>query len=312
MAAAMFGPRFGDVSADEPDAKTQAQTLFLEGRKDLDENKWDVGCPKLRRSLELFAVANSIFSVAQCDEREGRTATALEHWERGVVLVDDPKDPRTKVGKDRIAALEPLVPRIRIIVPPESAGATILLDGTALASGVLATPLRVDPGKHLFVVRANGRQDNRKEIDIAEKERTEFVAALGPVDTAGPGPTGSATVPPPPPPPPPMHPKKLAGFVVGGIGVASLLVSGGTAIGVATMEDDAIECNKVPDCDALKTYKQLYIANAVTFGLGVAGVGAGLYLILTAPKNAEANKTGAVVVPLVGPNGSGIGLSGRF
>ncbi len=307
MAAAMFGPRFGDVSADEPDAKTQAQTLFLEGRKDLDENKWDVGCPKLRRSLELFAVANSIFSVAQCDEREGRTATALEHWERGVVLVDDPKDPRTKVGKDRIAALEPLVPRIRIIVPPESAGATILLDGTALASGVLATPLRVDPGKHLFVVRANGRQDNRKEIDIAEKERTEFVAALGPVDTAGPGPTGTATVPPPPPPPPPMHPKKLAGFVVGGIGVAGLVAAAGTAITLQGLHEKGC-----PNCAELDKYQKYYIANTVNFGVGIVGVGVGLFLILTAPKSADANKPSAAIVPFVGPNGSGIGLSGRF
>lgn len=306
----MFGPRFGDVSADEPDAKTQAQMLFLEGRKDLDENKWDVGCPKLRHSLELFSVANSIFSVAQCDEREGRTATALEHWERGVALVDDPKDPRTKVGKDRIAVLEPLVPRIRVIVPPESAGATISLDGAVLASAVLASPLRLDPGKHVFVVRAQGRQDNRKEIDVAEKERTEFVAVLGPVETAGPDPTGSASVPPPPPPPPPppMHQKKLAGFVVGGIGVASLLVSAGTAIKLQGLHDD----DKCPNCTELESYQSYYIANAVTFGLGVAGVGAGLFLLLTAPKNAEAAKPSAVVVPFVGPNGSGIGLSGRF
>lgn len=308
MAVVIFGPRLRDVSADEPDAKTRAQTLFLEGRKAIDENKWDEGCPKVRESLALFPVANSLFSLAQCEERDGLVASALSHWQRGVALVDDPKDPRTTVGNERIEALEPRVPRIRVIVPPESVGATVLLDGTEQTAATLATPLRVDPGKHVFIVRMKGRQDNRKEIDVAEKERTEFVAALGAVEGVGPVPTASGST---PPPPPSIHPRKVAGVVVAGIGVASLLVSAGTAYKVDQLGDELAKCPARP-CAQLSTYQTFYVANAISFGVGVAGVGAGLLLLLTAPKDAESTKPSAIVVPLVGPNSSGIGLSGRF
>ena len=308
---------FGDVSADEPDAKSRAQALFLDGRKAIDEGNWDAGCPKVRDSLELFAVANSHFTVAQCDEREKHIAGALEHWERGLGLVDA-SDARAKVAKERIAALDPRVPRIRVVIPPASAGASVWLDDVKLEAAVLGTPLRVEPGKHVFVVRATGRQDNRKAIDIAEKERTEFVANIGAPGTPGPLPTGSSSAAPLPtnssPPTPPMHPRKVAGFVVGGIGVASLLVSAGTAFGVKSQFDSMETCNKTKSCSAteISKYQSLYIANAVTFGIGLAGVGAGLILILTAPKAAESKPAEAAVVPLVVPGGAGIGLSGRF
>lgn len=312
---ATFSLRFDDVVADEPDTKTRAQELFLDGRKAIDDGDWTTGCPKVRQSLELFAVANSHFTVAQCDEREGRISGALDHWERGVALVDDRNDPRTKVAKDHIAVLEPRVPRIRVVVPPASASAVILMDGSELAASTLVAPLRVEPGKHVFVVRARGRQDFRREIKVGERERTEFVANVGAPIVSGPAPsaTGSGTTAPPDepvPPSAPMHPRKVGGFVVGGIGAASLLVSAGTAFGVQA----AAECKKSGSCtaDEISKFQSLYIANGVTFGVGLIGVGVGLAMILTAPKTVDKNAAHVFVVPFGVPAGAGIGLAGRF
>ncbi|MBK9263461.1 MAG: hypothetical protein IPM54_27105 [Polyangiaceae bacterium] len=308
---------FGDVAADEPDAKTRAQTLFLEGRKAIDGGNWAGGCPKVRQSLELFAVANSHFTVAQCDERDGRIASALEHWERGMALVDDPADPRTKVAKERIGVLDPRVPRIRVVTPAASARAAVIFDDAELSPAELVRPLRVNPGKHVFVIRAKGRQDVRREITIAERERTEFVVTIGaPVASV----TGSATAAPslggPAPPPPPPHPRRVAGFVVGGLGVVGLLASAGTAYGVSSA-DDEIEacgdgCSMAQRNEKVSQYKSLLVANTVTFGVGLAGIGAGLILVLTAPKSATEKPKDAAVVPLFMPGGAGIGLSGRF
>lgn len=318
---ASYAIGFGNVSADENDDKTRAQTLFLEGRKAIDAGDWATGCPKVRQSLDLFAVANSHFTVAQCDEKDGHIAAALDHWERGAALVDDRNDPRTKVAKERIADLEPRVPRIRVVVPAASAAAEIFLDGSKLEAAAHVAPLRVDPGTHIFEVKAAGRQDVRREIKIAERERTEFVAKVGEPNSAGPVPTGTGTVAPPPPtgaPTSPMPPMKVAGFVVGGVGVASLLVSAITGGLVVSTAGKLGDC-KTPPCpispalaDENAQYQSYVKANLATFIIGLAGTGGGLALILAAPKNAPAKSPDTAIVPLVLPGGAGIGLSGRF
>ncbi|HRI68336.1 MAG TPA: hypothetical protein PK156_29105 [Polyangium sp.] len=314
----------GHVVADEVDPKAQAQALFLEGRAAIDANDWDTGCPKVRRSLEVFAVANSHFTVALCDEREGHIAAALEHWERGLGLVE-PSDQRAKVAKERIAALDPRVPRIRVVTPPGAIGASIWLDDVQLTPAIMANPVRVDPGKHVLVVRKKGREDNRREILLEEKERTEFVATIGEVAKPDSAPVSSATTAPvasssSPPirPKPPMHPRKFAGFVIGGVGVASLLVSAGTGIGAleahGALEEQKCGANGTGVCpkDEVSSYKGLFAANAVTFGVGLAGVAAGVVLILTAPKNSGSDTSKLSLTPIAVPNGNGIALSGRF
>jgi len=314
---ASFTLGFGDVSADEPDDKTRAQTLFLDGRKAIDAGDWAGGCPKVRQSLELFAVANSHFTVAQCDERENHIAAALDHWERGAALVDDRNDPRTKVAKDRIADLEPRVPRIRVVVPPASSAAEIMLDGVKLDPAALVAPLRVDPGKHVFVVKAAGRQDVRREISIGERERTEFVAKIGEPNAAGPVPTGTGTsVPPPVSGPPPM---KVAGFVVGGVGLASLLVSAITGGMIVSKAKELDTCKTDPRCSVptdkeieYGEYQFLVYANLATFVIGLAGTGGGVAMIVMASKKAPPKTNDTVIAPLVLPGGAGIGLSGRF
>jgi hypothetical protein len=310
---------FGDVAADEPDPRARAQALFVEGRKAIDGGNWAAGCPKVRQSLELFAVANSHFTSAQCDERDGRIASALEHWERGRALVDDAADPRTKVARERIAALDPRVPRVRVVIPPASGSVTVLLDDVELSAAVLVAPLRVNPGKHVFVVRAEGRQENRHQFTIAERERIEFIAKGGPARQTPPSgsasaapPVGSAT------PPTPSNPRRTAGFVLGGVGALGLLASAGTAYGVYSVEHDLLECQAGGRCTTadraayVDKYKSLLVVNTVTFGVGLAGVGAGLILVLTAPKTTEAKPADTAVVPLFMPGGAGIGLSGRF
>lgn len=314
----------GRAQADEDEQKLRAQTLFGEGRKEIDKGDYSAGCPKVRESLTLFTVANSLFTVAQCDEHEGKIAAALEHWERGLALVDA-KDPRAKIAKERIEALDVQVPRVHVVIPPTSASVTVLLDGAELAPTMLATFVRVEPGKHVFIVRAPGRQDATRELKLAEKERTEFVATLGtPVET-GSSSKGAEVKPPPPsvtavsPPPPATNPRRTVGFVVGGVGVLGLIGAGITSAIVPGVDTDLAEFDKgcadgVCDWsvrpDMVDKYKTLITANTVLYGVGIAGVAAGMIIILTAPRTKK--PADAVLVPLNVNGGYGIGLSGRF
>lgn len=310
----------GAVLADEAADKELAQKLFAEGMAAIQANDYPAGCAKLKESMKLFVVANTLFNVAQCEERDGHLVAALDYWQRGLGLVEE-KDPRAKVASERIDALSPRVPRVRVVIPPGQTATTVLLDDVEVPEAALSRPLPLDAGRHSLVVRVAGHQDRRHELILAEKERTEFVATPGPVTgaekpAASASATSSASI-----PPPPSNGQRTAGFVVGGVGVAAFIVAGVTGGLVVSKNEVLKDCRDGNGCpkdvneiDVLGSYQTMLKMNAVTFGVGVAGVGAGLIMILTAPKAGEAGKKGpnASVVPMVVPGGGGIGVLGRF
>ncbi|MDI3287439.1 hypothetical protein [Polyangium sp. 15x6] len=312
------------VAADE-DPKARAQKLFFEGLADIEAGHKQAGCTKLRESLSLFATPNTLFNVARCDEDEGRIAAALEYWQRGLSLIDA-KDPRAKVAKARIDALDTRVPRLRVLSPEGQVSGAISLDGKDLGPSKLEAPLRVEPGKHVIVVRAPGREDKRYEVDLAEKERTEVVAEPGPevvpVDVPKPPPSTNSSAQVPPPSPTPASGRRTAGFVVGGVGLLGIVAAGITG-GMLVARDAQIMndcdengvCVKGSDGYALSQASgPLLVGNAVAWGVGIAGIGAGLALVLTAPsgKAGEARGREASIAPLAVQGGGGLRISGRF
>src|SRR5262245_20973343 len=53
-----------------------ARALFAEGRKLLDEGKFNEACPKFQESLRLKPGIGTRFNLADCWEKSGRTASA--------------------------------------------------------------------------------------------------------------------------------------------------------------------------------------------------------------------------------------------
>ncbi|TKD00327.1 hypothetical protein [Polyangium fumosum] len=330
LAALVIG---GVAHADEKDDKARAQKLFVEGRKAIEAGDKANGCAKMRESMGLFAVANTLFNVAQCDEGEGKIAAALEHWERGLALIET-QDPRAKVAKERINTLAPRVPRLRIVVPIGQPVSAVVVDGTEFAPSSLSAPLHVEPGEHVIVVRAEGRPDRKHELTLAEKERTEFVATPAAPSAAGVPPTAvvptasassttSEIVPPPPPPPSSSSFRRTAGFVIGGVGVAGLLAAGVTG-GVLASRDATIQaaCEETGDkkqtctqsaMDLINGSGPLFVANGIAWGVGAVGVGLGLALVITAPSGkAKDEAQSTAIVPFFVPGGGGASISGRF
>ncbi|APR79645.1 Hypothetical protein A7982_04992 [Minicystis rosea] len=326
-ALASFG---GTASAQDP--KARAQQLFQEGIAAIEKGDSATGCGKLRESLSLFAVSNTLFNVAQCDEKEGKPGAALEHWKRGLGLIDA-TDPRSKLAKERIAALEPKVPLLRIVVPLGQAETKVTLDGQEIAASALETRFPVDPGKHTIVIRVAGRQDRKHEVVLAEGERTELVATqgpalaapppppgnTGPVAVKGPGaPPGSET---PPPPPSSSSGLRVGGFVTLGIGGAALIAAGATGAMVLAHRSTANEMcgpekNACPPgfASQLSSDKGLVVGNTIAWSVGIAGVATGaILLIVSSRKSTTTTTTGSVMpAPLAVPGGGGMSVVGRF
>lgn len=312
-----------DVSpADEAEERReQAQKLFVKGNEALDKGDVVSGCALMRESLERFAVPNSLFKVAQCNEGEGKLLAAREHWERGLSLLDAP-DKRVPFVKQSLEAVTARIPRLRIIVPVNQPAAEVSLNGTTLAADRLNALIEVDPGKQVVVVKREGHEDNRVEVVLKEKERTEVTAALGPKRSGGVGPvpTVSNTAP-PPPPPPPASGLRVGGFVALGVGVAGAIGAGVTGGLIVSHDGDVLDecrtrtCSDKTSEDAKNSVRSLLPVNAAMWGVGIAGVGAGVVLLVLASKNSTAPKDqapAALVVPMPVNGGSGVSVIGRF
>lgn len=308
--------------ADEAEErKSEAQRLFMAGQAALEKGDNPTACSLMRQSLGLFAVANSLFNVAKCDEADGKLLLALEHWRRGLSLID-PTDKRTPVVQKSIDALEARIPRIQLVIPPKSRPLAVFLDDEEVSEEKLQAPIFVEPGKHVFVVHKAGRKDKRIELLLNEKERTEVVAEPGESDGSVPAlPTASASVTPPPPPPPSGSGLRTGGFValgVGGVGLIGAITTGAVVLSNRSAIQEACpdgQCKgAVPDDIQTRSdsQKALVPLNGLFWGLGIAGVGAGVAMLVLSSGSGKKAPEKAQIVPMIGPNGAGIGLLGRF
>src|SRR5215831_13682227 len=62
--------------------------LFNEGRAALDKGDAPTACAKFGESLKVSRRPNTLFNLAQCEEKLGRTASALKHWREGHGMID--------------------------------------------------------------------------------------------------------------------------------------------------------------------------------------------------------------------------------
>jgi hypothetical protein len=208
-----------------------------------------------------------------------------------------------------------------VVVARDGSGADVTalkvsVDGAVLANHLTGEPIEVDPGEHTFVFEPEhgAKVEQKLLVNVGEKHRIVQVAVRseppapvppGPVpikDTPGPADEG-------------RRGSFVPGIVVGTLGVASLAASIGLYFVAKSGIDDlrgtcAPNC-KSSDVDALRTKG---IASDVTFGVGVAGIGTGvLLMILLRPQPAKAT-TGFRAWPTLTPvqSGAAAGISGRF
>jgi hypothetical protein len=299
----------GGARADEPSArqKDAAEKLFLEGREAVTRGETELACAKFRSSVALFPVTNAVANVARCAEREGRTVEALRAWEQVMAMLPA-GDERLGPARERATALGARVPRLTLGLPAEMPPtARILIDGAAIARDAWNAALPLTPGEHTVVVEVPGRAPHRFSITLIDGERKELPVTAGPA---------AETPPPPPPPPPPpfLTGRRMAGLAVGSVGVAGLAAAGITG-GVLLSRDARIHtlcpgrvCSPEGTAEIAGS-KPLLAANGVAWGVGLAGVGVGLILLLTG--RAEAAPRTAVA-PLLVPGGGGVAMGGAF
>lgn len=308
VAVGSSAPAHADEAADR---KAEAQRVFTEGQAAFDKGDQTTGCRLMRKSLNLFAVANALFHVAQCDEADGKLASALAHWQRGLSLVDN-NDKRVGPVKKSIAALEGRLPKLSVVIPPRFAPLEVLVDDEPIEPEMLQAPFFVDVGKRVITIRKAGHKERKVELVVQERERTELVAEPGDAESAD-------VCPPAPviPPPPNLSPLKISAYAALGVGAAALIGAAATG-GFIVSNDTAINqscpnkiCSGGRPNEIIDDQRTLIPLNGVFWGVGLVGAASGTAMLLIANRLGKENKA-PVVAPLILKDGGGLGFTGRF
>ncbi len=279
-----------------------AEALFLQGRTALDAGDFKAACEKFAESQRLDPGAGTLMNLATCEEQRGRLASAWQRWQEALTYLAQ-KDERVAFVKSRLKVVEPQVPWLTITVAGAPGNTSVLRDGVELGPGSLGEALPVDPGDHVILVRAEGHAERRYEVTLDKAEREQVKVSPGRRLPKAPPSISADTTPSTP----------TLGYVLGGVGIAG--VAAGIASGLLINDrqqlvDDNCSgnlCNPT-GIDAASEGRTLLIANAAAWAVGIAGLGAGGYLILSHDSGGASQSVGIASVP----GGAGLSLRGRF
>jgi hypothetical protein len=314
-----------------------ADALFNRGVTEMKAGNYKKGCPLIAESLRVDPQPGTLFALSQCEVKWGRIATAVARLDDYIRVYDrltpDQKAQqinRFKVAKEQRDKLALEVPELTLSLPPGTpAGTVVKRDDAVVASAALGLGLPVDPGEHVVSTQAPGGALWEQRITIAkgEKKRLVLEAKAAPtVGAAAPMPAKELAA---PEAEAGASGRRVAAYVVGGVGVAGLLlggVMGGLALGkkstISAHCGSGIKSSDETACDptglaASTSIKPLGLVSTVGFAAGLAGVGTAIVLLMT-EHNGPKPVTGArgpwisASVLSAGPSGAMVGAQGTW
>jgi hypothetical protein len=170
-----------------------AEALYQQGRLLVAEGKYDEACPKFAESHRLEPATGTLLNLAACHEAQGKTATAwIQFNEAFIASRRDRREDRMKFAQEHLAALEPKLSRLTLVVPAEAdePGLELWLDGSLVGLAVRGVPTPVDPGRHVVEAKAPGKKGWQQTVEIGASadNRTVTLSKLEPLAAAAPAP----------------------------------------------------------------------------------------------------------------------------
>jgi hypothetical protein len=313
--------------------KGLSQSLFEQAKALMDSRNFAQACPKFEESQRLDPGGGTLLNLALCHESEGKIATAWSEFKEALsVAKRDGREERVAAAAEHIAALEPKLPWVTLSVTAPAEGQVVLLDGAPIGAAAWGAPVAVNPGRHTLSSTAPGRIAWDGSITLAAGQK--ITATVPPLVSNWAPRAGSAPRPAPelvPPKPSATRapssegfPRKggnsAVGWVIGGAGVVS--IGAGAFFGLRTLAKKRRSDRRCPTDTTCSDEGVDLNSEAVTsawlsnvgFGLGLAGVGVGAYLIVSGtedePSGVGSSTFAVGMQPL--PGGTSASFHGRF
>lgn len=292
-------------------ARSAARSLAEDGVTALQNGDTNQAVDKLERAYQIVKLPTVGLWAARALVKAGRLVNAEERYVEVTRFAGAPDPKQDQAKADAAKEREALLPRIpSVTISIEGAApneVAVTLDGEPVLAALIGTAQPVDP-KHHVVKATRGSDSVDREFDVAEGQKVPVTLKFG-----APGAAPTATVLPPAAAPPPTTPppapsdatadrgsgwstQRTIGLVVGGAGVVSAVVSGiFTASALSKKSDSQAYCNggactSQTGVSLLDDARSAGNVATITGIAGIALVGAGVVLFVTAPSGASGGK----------------------
>lgn len=284
----------------------EAGRLFQEGREAFKADRFEEALALFQKSHALEPTPGVLLNIALTEEKLGKPAAALRHFERVTELLQAGDD-RLPIARDGVARTTLSAPRLRISraagTPPTLA---ITLDGQPLAANLVGAEQPIEPGKHVITTRVHGFEERTYEVTLAEGQRLPIAVEPGKRVLVAPPPNTAVSS-------RAASPQRMAVLALGGAGVAALgvgLVTGILAVAkqgeLASVCPDPASCSTPQGRFALGEARTFADVSTGTLVFGGAALAAGALVFFTTGAGAFSLSASA------GPGATALTASGRF
>jgi hypothetical protein len=298
------------------DTPKKADDLFKQGIAKMKEGDFEAGCPLLADSLAIDYGMAAEFRLAECYEKQGKTASAWRSFRSVQGAAEKAKQrARARVAQKRADKLEAQLHRLTIKVPSSIRGLNglqLLLNDQPIPSDRWGKARAIDPGKHVLSVRAPGYKDWTTTLNTSPTSKTQTVHLPQLELKASPKP--QVQRPATPPAEKKLNSRWVGGLVAGGGGILVMGVGGVLGLIAKSSYDSAGERCTDNGCNAegltiRDKARTTGLVGSILVGVGAAATATGAILWITAPRYDE--PTSAIgIAPTLG--GASLQWKGRF
>lgn len=306
-----------------------ADKLFAEGKALMTQGRFAEACAKYEASYDADAALGALFNLADCLERDGRLASAYGRWGDAVAFATRKGDSRSSYARERRETLRPKLSFVTLDVVGKLPEELHVFKGnTKLSAGAFGTALPTDPGETVIqVVRGQDEVLWETRVELQETQQRNVVIPADEIvktnlavmkkrkneETSRRGAQGAV-------PQGFWSTQRIAGFVVGGVGVLGAAV-GFTLGGIAATKSSDLDAECTPQEPRYCTPagenirdSAFTFATASTWTLIGSGIVAavGITVIVTAPSDYAKLEERAFLTPWFSEQGGGVLAGARF
>jgi len=303
------------VAAQDAAELKRARAQFQQATELEQAGNWTAALQAFREVGQVRMTPQVRFHIAVCEENLGRLVAALGGYELALADADKVNPDFKGEVEENITKLRARIPKLVIERGEGADAAAIELDGVAVGDSSVGVEVPLDPGPHAVTAKAPNRKAFEANVTLKEEETTRLEVILEDL------PREAAPTPLVAPPPADKPPSKLVPYVIGGVGVASLVASGvlfGLRQSTYSKLESACPNRSCPKSQASRydDLKFYHYGAQVTLGVGLAAVGTAGALLLFQKKKPATSESAHVELapslPLVAGAPLGATVSGKF
>ena len=298
-------------SAAAQEREQDAERLFREGQKLLEERRFGEACPKFEAAYAKDHSLGTLINLAFCHKEQGATWYAwLEFREAEVKATELNRADRRDFAHARLTELEKQLPKIIIDNPQKVPLTDVLVEDRKVWEAERGAVFAAEAGERRFTFKARGKKPAATLISVAKGDKVQHVSVPEMEDGAE-APASTGDRPPEPAKPDAAAPadpgslQRTLGWVALGVGGVGALI--GTVAGVSTFSNPCHGGKACSDDDRDSAHTSGTVAD-VSFVVAILAAGGGVYLLLTAPPapHAAAPASARVVLP---PRASSVSIT---